>query len=157
MDMIFPIINKPIGLCCDHAGYKLKSYIVSILKKENIQYQDFGSYSSESSDYSDFAHRLGNAIDNGECEIGIAICGTGNGINMTVNKHPSVRSALCWCEKIAYYAKAHNDANVIALPARMVTEEEASAILKTFFSTLFEGGRHTERIRKIPFGTPVTE
>ncbi|MDR1610665.1 MAG: RpiB/LacA/LacB family sugar-phosphate isomerase [Candidatus Symbiothrix sp.] len=150
MNKIFPQSGKPIGICSDHAGFELKSYIISLMEKENIEYQDFGTNSSESSDYPDFAHKLGNAIDNDDCEIGIAMCGTGNGINMTLNKHQSVRSALCWNEEIAHYAKAHNNANIITIPARIVTKEEAVLILQNFFSTKFEGGKHMERIRKIP-------
>jgi ribose 5-phosphate isomerase B len=150
MDKIFPQSNKPIGICSDHAGFELKSYIISLMEKENIEYQDFGTNTSDSSDYPDFAHKLGNAIDNNKCEIGIAMCGTGNGINITLNKHQSVRSALCWSDEIAHFAKAHNNANILTIPARTVSEEEAISILKSFFSTTFEGGRHLERIKKIP-------
>ncbi len=148
---IFPKnLTSPIGLCSDHAGYELKEYIIGILKAEGVTYNDFGTYSEASCDYPDFAHQLGAAIDNGECELGIAICGTGNGINMTLNKHQKVRSALCWKEDIALFAKSHNNANVITLPGRIVTHEEARRILKVFFQTEFEGGRHQKRIDKIP-------
>lgn len=150
MNKIFPQTSKPIGICSDHAGYELKSYIISLMKDENVEYLDFGTYSSDSSDYPDFAHKLGNAIDEGDCEFGIAMCGTGNGINITLNKHQTVRSALCWRTEFAVFAKAHNNANVITMPARFITIEEARDILKSFFSTTFEAGRHLQRVKKIP-------
>lgn len=150
MQTIFSKTEKPIGICSDHAGFELKNYIISILEEEGVDYKDYGACSSESCDYPDFAHKLGNAIESGECEVGIAMCGTGNGINITLNKHQKVRSALCWTGEIAYYAKAHNNANVITLPARIIAKEEARHILSLFFNTEFEGGRHQARIDKIP-------
>lgn len=142
--------KKPIGICSDHAGYETKLYIKALLDERGIVYTDFGTYSTDSCDYPDFAHKLGYAIDNGECDFGIAICGTGNGINMALNKHQSVRSALCWNPYIAQMAKAHNNANVLTLPGRIVNQEETYAILEKFFATQFEGGRHQNRIDKIP-------
>lgn len=148
---IFPEkLGTPIGLCSDHAGFEMKKYIIGLLEEEGISYKDYGTYSAESSDYPDFAHKLGCAIDNGECVVGIALCGTGNGINITLNKHQGVRSALCWNSDIAFYAKSHNDANVICFPARVIANEEAKHILKRFFEATFEGGRHERRIEKIP-------
>jgi len=149
-ERVFPEnMDSPIGICSDHAGYELKEYIINLMKAEGIDSKDYGCFSEESCDYPDFAHQLGYAIDSGKCKIGIAICGTGNGINMTLNKHQKVRSALCWKEEIAFFARSHNNANVVTLPGRVVTHEEAIRILKVFFETEFEGGRHQGRIDKI--------
>ena len=150
MEGLFPQGEKPIGLASDHAGFELKKYIIALFNENGIKYTDFGTYSAESSDYADFAHKLGSAIDNGECEKGIAICGTGNGINMALNKHRYVRAALCWTPEIARLVRAHNDANVLVMPGRFVTEHEAYDMIVTFFTTDFEGGRHQRRIDKIP-------
>lgn len=147
---IFSVNDKPIGICSDHAGFKMKEYFVSLLKLEGVAYNDFGTYSSDSCDYPDFAHLLAKAIENGECEKGIAICGTGNGINMVLNKHQHIRSALCWSGETAFYARAHNDANVLTLPGRVIADEEAKHIAQIFFNTNFEGGRHQLRVDKIP-------
>ena len=139
-----------IGICSDHAGYLLKQYVRQWLEAKNIEYQEFGTYSTESVDYADFAHPLAEAIESGECTTGIAICGSGNGINMTLNKHQGIRAALCWCKDIAELARQHNDANVLVMPGRFVTNNEADKILTKFFNTPFEGGRHARRIEKIP-------
>lgn len=147
---LFPQGKRPIGLCSDHAGYDMKKYIIELFDTHKIAYKDFGTYTCESCDYPDFAHKLGTAIDNGDCDMGIAICGTGNGINMAVNKHRSVRAALCWNPKIAELARAHNNANVLTLPGRIISEKEAYDMIVTFFNTDFEGGRHQARIDKIP-------
>lgn len=145
-------LDQPVGLSSDHAGFKAKSYILKVLEEMGIEYKDFGTYSSESTDYADYAHPMALAIENGECRFGIAICGTGNGINMTMNKHQGIRAALCWNPEIAFYARAHNDANVLSLPGRLLSNEEFLEIIKVFFSTPFEGGRHERRINKIPCG-----
>ncbi|MBB4035703.1 ribose 5-phosphate isomerase B [Dysgonomonas hofstadii] len=142
--------DKPIGLASDHAGYEIKKYIVDLFESEGIRYIDFGTYGTESVDYPDFGHKLGTAIDNGECDFGIAVCGTGNGINMALNRHKSVRSALCWNTEIARLVRAHNNANVLTMPGRMITQRDAYDMVKTFFNTPFEGGRHQKRIDKIP-------
>lgn len=142
--------DKPIGLACDHAGYELKNHVINMFKESNIAYIDFGTFGTESVDYPEFAHKLGYAIDNGECEFGITFCGTGNGINMAINKHPKVRSALCWNVDIAKLARQHNNANALSLPARFISKEEGLEMVKTFFSTDFEGGRHQKRIDAIP-------
>lgn len=148
---LFDNSEKPIGLASDHAGFPTKQYIISVLKEKGIPYKDFGTSSQESADYPDFAHLLAHAVESNECYPGIAICGSGNGINMTMNKHQGIRSALCWMRDIAYYARAHNDANVIALPGRYLSEEQIYEILVTFLNTPFEsGGRHQRRINKIP-------
>lgn len=147
---LFPSFEKPIGICSDHAGFELKSYIIAFFKEKDIPYKDFGTYSNESCDYPDFAHLMANGMERGECYPGIGICGSGNGINMALNKHQSIRSALCWTAEIAQLARAHNDANVLVLPGRFVSEKEAVDILVTFLTTKFEGGRHQKRIDKIP-------
>jgi ribose 5-phosphate isomerase B len=142
--------DKPIGICSDHAGFELKQYIIELFKQNGIEYKDFGTYSEESCDYSDFAHDMANAIEAGQCYSGIGICGSGNGINMTLNKHQKVRSALCWTEELAQLTRAHNDANVLVMPARFISKEDAYKILNAFLETPFEGGRHQRRIDKIP-------
>jgi ribose 5-phosphate isomerase B len=141
--------NKKIAIASDHAGYYLKGKLLSYLIKERFDVKDFGCSSPETVDYPDFGHPLANAISAGDYEFGISICGTGNGINMVVNKHPGIRSALCWNEEISRLARAHNDANICALPGRFISESEAYLIVKTFLNTSFEGGRHQKRIDKI--------
>ena len=141
--------NKPIGLASDHAGFDTKEYIISILKSMGLDYKDFGTKTPESTDYPDYAHPLATAIEDGECNFGIAICGTGNGINMTMNKHQGIRAALCWTPDVAFYARAHNNANVLSLPGRLLTNEEFFEIIKMFLTTPFEGGRHERRVNKI--------
>ncbi len=148
---LFDNTIKPIGLASDHAGFAAKQYVIGVLKEKGIPYKDFGTYSEESCDYADFAHPLAIAVENNECYPGIAICGSGNGINMVMNKHRNIRAALCWTKEIASLARAHNDANVLSLPGRMISEEEIYEILVTFLNTPFEGGRHQRRIEKIPF------
>ena len=142
--------NKPLALCSDHAGYATKQVVIEYLKSQGIEYKDFGTYSEESCDYPDFAHACAEAVESGECYPGIGICGSGEGINMTLNKHQGIRSALCWKEEIARLARQHNDDNVLAMPGRFLTNDEAIAIVKAFLSTEFEGGRHQRRIDKIP-------
>lgn len=140
----------PVGLCSDHAGYKTKMAVIEYLKQNGIKYVDFGTHSEESCDYPDFAHPCATAVEKGECYPGIGICGSGEGINMTLNKHQGIRSALCWNSKIAKLARQHNDANVLAMPGRFISDAEAIDIVKTFFNTDYEGGRHQRRIDKIP-------
>ena len=139
---------KTIGLCSDHAGFELKEYVRGWLEAKGWPYKDYGTYSTESCDYPDFAHQLAQAVEAGECYPGIAICGSGNGINMTLNKHQGIRAALCWTAEIAHLARQHNDANVLVMPGRFIGTEEA--IMTEFFNTSFEGGRHQRRIDKIP-------
>jgi ribose 5-phosphate isomerase B len=141
---------KVIGLACDHAAYELKEYLKTVLDSKGIEYKDFGCFSSESVDYPDFAHPLAEAVESGECYPGIAMCGTGNGISMTLNKHQGIRAALCWNEEIARLARQHNDANILSMPARFISKEEAVKIMEAFLSSDFEGGRHERRIKKIP-------
>ncbi len=141
---------KTIAICSDHAGYEMKTYICQWLEAQGWPYMDFGTHSTESCDYADVAHPLAYALENGKCYPGIAVCGSGNGINMTLNKHQGIRAALCWSSDICQLARKHNDANVLVLPGRFITSEEANRILEIFFSTEFEGGRHRQRIEKIP-------
>ena len=148
---LFSQSERPIGLACDHAGYEMKRYIISLFEEKGISYKDFGTYSVDSTDYADYAHPLAIAVENGVCYPGIAVCGSGNGINMALNKHQGVRSALCWTEEIARLARLHNDANVLALPGRFVSEDEVYKMLVAFLNTPFEGGRHQKRIDKIPY------
>ncbi|NDV95638.1 RpiB/LacA/LacB family sugar-phosphate isomerase [Dysgonomonas sp. 521] len=147
---ILKLQNKPIGLACDHAGYDIKQYIIGLFKAQGISYIDYGTDSTNSVDYPDYGHKLGTAIDAGDCNYGIAICGTGNGINMALNRHTKVRSALCWNVEVTRLVRMHNDANVLTLPGRFITEEEAYRMIEVFFDTPFEGGRHQKRIDKIP-------
>jgi ribose 5-phosphate isomerase B len=140
-----------IAIVSDHAGYFLKEKLKKFLIKNNVELKDLGPDNYvESDDYPDFGHILAKAISGGEFDLGISICGTGNGINMTVNKHPGIRSALCWNEEISRLARAHNDANICSLPARFINESEAYLIVKAFLETEFDGGRHERRIHKIP-------
>jgi ribose 5-phosphate isomerase B len=141
--------KKKIAIVSDHAGFYLKEKLLKYLIKEGEEVKDFGCFSDESVDYPDFGHLIAKTINSGEYEIGISICGTGNGINMVVNKHPGIRSALCWNEEISRLARAHNDANICSLPGRFISESEAYLIVKTFLNTQFEGGRHKRRIDKI--------
>lgn len=145
-----PTEKKPVGVACDHAGYELKKFVLAYLEEKGIPYKDFGTYSAESVDYPDFAHPLACAVERGECYPGIGICGSGNGINITLNKHQGIRSALCWMKEISVLARQHNDANVCVMPGRFIDNNTARAILDAFFSTPFEGGRHQRRIEKIP-------
>ena len=142
--------KKKIAIVADHAGFYLKQKLLNYLSKEKYEVKDFGTFSDEIVDYPDFGHKMAKAVSNGEYEMGISICGSGNGINMTVNKHQGIRSALCWNEEISRLARAHNDANICALPGRFISESEAYLIVRTFLETSFDGGRHKRRIDKIP-------
>lgn len=144
-----PTIMEKFGICSDHAGFELKAFIKDYLVQKGFEVIDFGTDSSESCDYPDFAHQLGQAIDDGMLKRGISICGSGNGITMTMNKHPKVRAALSWTQEIAELARLHNDANVCGIPARYVDNDQALSIVNAFIDTSFEGGRHQARIDKI--------
>lgn len=139
-----------IALASDHAGYERKQVVIDHLKKLGIETKDFGAYTSESSDYADWAHPMASAVVDGLFTLGISLCGSGNGINMTVNKHQGIRSALCWNPEIATLAVQHNNANVLSLPARYISDKGAIEIVDAFLNAEFEGGRHLTRINKIP-------
>ena len=141
---------KVIGLASDHAGYPLKQYVKQYLDAKGLTYKDYGTFSEASCDYSDFGHALALGIEFGEVYPGIAICGSGEGINMTLNKHQGIRAGLCWIPEIAHLIRQHNNANVLVMPGRFIDTDMASKIMDEFFATDFEGGRHQARIDKIP-------
>ena len=142
--------NKTIAMASDHAGYALKQVIKNYVESLGYSVKDFGTFSEDSCDYPDFAHPAAEAVEKGEYPFGIAMCGSGNGIQMTLNKHQGIRAALCWTPEIASLAKQHNNANFLVLPARFVSEEEAKKIVDAYLNATFEGGRHQKRIDKIP-------
>lgn len=144
-----PINLMSIGVASDHAGYELKTKVIKHLESKGCVVHDFGTDSAESVDYPDYAHKLASAVESGSCQFGIAICGSGNGVNMTVNHHRKVRGALCWTPEIATLARQHNDANIISLPARFIEASIALQMVDVFLSTDFEGGRHQRRVEKI--------
>ncbi|HAM99747.1 MAG TPA: ribose 5-phosphate isomerase B [Marinilabiliales bacterium] len=139
-----------LAIACDHAGYELKEKLIVYLKLLGHKTTDFGTHSSQSMDYPDAAHPLAEAVEKGGFDFGITICGSGNGINMTANKHQGIRAALCWNPEISALARQHNNANVCSLPARFIDYELATKILDAFLTSQFEGGRHQTRIDKIP-------
>ena len=138
-----------IAIACDHAGLDLKKQILNWLNEQSAVVRDFGTNSIESVDYPDFARLVSNAVKEGECEIGILICGTGIGMSIAANRFPGIRAALCWNRESAHLAKSHNNANVICLPGRLIEPELAVEVLADFFSAAFEGGRHQRRIDKL--------
>ncbi len=138
-----------LSIGADHAGFEYKGRIVALLKERGIEVEDFGTHSEESMDYPDVAHPVAESVESGKADLGIVICGSGNGINITVNKHQGIRSALCWKPELAELAKQHNNANVLALPARFIDFDTAMACVDVFLSTEFEGGRHERRVNKI--------
>jgi ribose 5-phosphate isomerase B len=142
-------LNKRIAIGADHAGFQMKEYLITNLGKEGYHFQDFGTNSEESVDYPDYIHPLAKAIDEGLFEKGIIICGTANGVAMTANKYVKIRAAVCWNELVVMFARQHNDANILALPARFISCEIAINFVRIFFSTDFEGGRHEKRVQKI--------
>lgn len=139
-----------IGIASDHAGYALKQYVKEYLDERGIAYKDYGTYSEESCDYSDYGHALARGIEEGEVEKGIAMCGSGEGINMTLNKHQGIRAGLCWIPEIAHLIRQHNNANVLVMPGRFIGNDMARQIMDEYLQTEFEGGRHQRRIDKIP-------
>jgi ribose 5-phosphate isomerase B len=141
--------RKIIPIGADHAGFILKGQIIQFLESRGYELKDFGCFSEESIDYPDYAHPVAEMVAQNKGMLGILICGSGNGINMTANKHKGIRSALCWSNEIASLARQHNDANILALPARFISVEDALEIVETFLGTAFEGGRHQRRIDKI--------
>ena len=142
-------MNRKIAIGCDHAGFPYRESIISLLKSKGVAVLDFGTDSPDSVDYPDFAHPVAEAVEAGDVQMGIVLCGSGNGIAMTVNKHQGVRAAICWNEELAGLARQHNDANVLSIPVRFVTETLALALVEAFLDTEFEGGRHARRVEKI--------
>jgi ribose 5-phosphate isomerase B len=143
-------MGKIIPMACDHAGFELKEFLKSSLIERGLEIKDFGTYTSDSVDYPDMIHPLAKEINEGVYPFGIIMCGSANGVSMVANKYPNVRCALCWKEEIAQLAKQHNNANIIALPARFISKEKALSIVDAYLNTEFEGGRHQKRVEKIP-------
>lgn len=141
-----------IAMGSDHAGFELKEELKKYLVGKGYFIMDFGAFSTESADYADFGHRVASEVEKGAFNFGLLLCGSGNGINMTANKHKGIRSALCWISEIAKLARQHNDANILTLPARFIDVEEAKACVDVFYTTPFEGGRHALRVKKISEG-----
>ena len=141
--------NIVVGMAADHAGYELKEFLKEILINKGYTVKDFGTNSTESMDYPDVAHPLANALEQKSVDFGVAMCGSANGISMTLNKHQGVRAAICWSAELAQLAKEHNDANILSLPARFISKEEATEILEAYLNAEFQGGRHSRRVEKI--------
>ncbi|PHR49885.1 MAG: ribose 5-phosphate isomerase B [Fluviicola sp.] len=141
--------NTVIPIGGDHAGYELKQEIIAHFSKLGYSFKDYGCHSTESIDYPDFGHPVADHVQKNNETLGVVICGSGNGINMTVNKHQGIRSALCWNKELAELARQHNNANIIALPARFVDKINALQMVEAFLTTAFEGGRHERRVNKI--------
>ena len=137
---------KTVAIGCDHAGFEIKDAVIALLREESFEVRDFGTYSSDSVDYPDFIHPAAEMVEKGDAQLGIVICGSGNGAAMTANKHQGIRAAICWNEELAALARQHNNANVLSLPARFVSLELALAMTRTFLHTDFEGGRHERRV-----------
>lgn len=141
--------SKPIAIGGDHAGFSLKELLKTKLSEKGWSCKDFGPYSADSVDYPDFAHPVASSVESGETAFGILICGSANGVAITANKHQNIRAAICWTPEIAKLAREHNDANIICIPARFVSEETAAEMMELFMKTSFEGGRHLNRVKKI--------
>ena len=139
----------PIAIGSDHAGFDYKEHIKTFLAEQGLYVKDFGTFNKESVDYPDFAHPVAEAVENGECSLGILLCGSANGVAITANKHQGIRAAICWNPPIAELARQHNNANILCIPARFITIDLAKTIATTFLTTDFEGGRHGKRINKI--------
>lgn len=141
---------KTVAVGCDHGGFAYKDAVIRLLKKEGIEVHDFGTNSEESVDYPDFIHPTANDVQTGKADLGIVLCGSGNGAAITANKHKGIRCALCWTSELAGLAREHNNANMMSIPARFISKRMALKMVRTFISTEFEGGRHERRVGKIP-------
>jgi ribose 5-phosphate isomerase B len=141
---------KTVGVACDHAGFALKQFVLQYLEEKGYPVKDYGTWSDASVDYPDFGHALAEGIESGEVYPGIAICGSGEGISITLNKHQQVRAGLCWIPEIAHLIRQHNDANVLVMPGRFIDNNMARKIMDEFFTASFECGRHQKRVDKIP-------
>jgi ribose 5-phosphate isomerase B len=148
MDNTFDL-SKPVAIGADHAGFEYKNILADLLRSKGLEVKDFGTNNPDSVDYPDFAHPVANAVENGEASFGVLVCGSANGVAITANKHQNIRAAICWKNEIAQLARQHNNANIICLPARFVSTEEAKEMVNTFLTTAFEGGRHQNRVQKI--------
>lgn len=140
---------EKIAIGGDHAGFELKATLVKLLTDQGYSIYDFGTYSTDSADYPDFAHAVAGAVEEGKFNLGILICGSANGVAMTANKHQNIRAAICWNEELAALARQHNNANILCLPARFITGQMAEQIVDRFLNSSFEGGRHERRVNKI--------
>ena len=143
-------MNKPLAIASDHAGYQMKLSIIKYLEEKGYEVKDFGTDSTDAVNYPDFGHPLAEAVESGRFNMGISLCGSGNGINMVTNKHQGIRGALCWNKEISTMARLHNDANICSMPARYLDLETAREIVDAFLDTDYEGGRHDIRISHIP-------
>lgn len=142
-------LSKPIAIGSDHAGFEYKEKLKTWLAVAGYTVKDYGTHSLDSVDYPDFAHPVANAVEKNEFDLGILLCGSANGVAITANKHQGIRAALCWTDEIASLARQHNNANIVCIPARFISEEMAKKIAETFLNTAFEGGRHANRVGKI--------
>lgn len=140
---------KTIAIGCDHAGYEYKDSIIKVLKKAGIEVRDFGTHSADSVDYPDFVHPTAAEVETGRADLGIVLCGSGNGAAMTANKHQGIRCALCWTGELASLAREHNNANILSVPVRFVSKRMALKMVRNFIATEFAGGRHARRVNKI--------
>ncbi len=148
METIFNLL-KPIAIGCDHAGFEFKLALKNFLEKGGYTVEDMGTHTNDSVDYPDYAHPVATAVEAHQDAFGILICGSANGVAITANKHQNIRAALCWNNEVAELARAHNNANILCIPARFVTMPQAIEMLQTFMNTAFEGGRHENRVKKI--------
>ena len=139
-----------LGLASDHAAFPLKQFVMKYLEEKGLQYKDYGTFTEDSCNYATYGHALAEGIEKGEVEKGIAMCGSGEGISMTLNKHQSIRAGLCWIPEIAHLIRQHNNANVLVMPGRFIDNDMAAAIMDEYLNTPFEGGRHQARIEAIP-------
>jgi ribose 5-phosphate isomerase B len=142
-------LSLPVAIGCDHAGFTYKEAIISFLDGKNVTWKDFGTHSADSADYPDFAHPVARSVEENQASFGILICGSGNGVAITANKHQKIRAAVCWGEELAELARKHNNANIICIPARFVREGLVEKMIEIFMHTEFEGGRHKTRVDKI--------
>ncbi len=140
---------KSIAIGADHAGFEYKSLIIKMLEEKGFEVKDFGTYSTDSVDYPDFAHPVAKAVEKNEAGCGILVCGSANGVAIAANKHQKIRAAICWKKEIAKLARQHNNANIICIPARFVSNTEVQEMINIFMNTAFEGGRHMKRVEKI--------
>jgi ribose 5-phosphate isomerase B len=142
-------LSKPIAVGSDHAGFDYKEDLISFLEGKGLSFTDFGTDNKDAVDYPDFAHPVADAVENDKAAFGILICGSANGVAITANKHQGIRAAICWGEELAQLARAHNNANIICIPARFVREGDVEKMVGIFMTTEFEGGRHQRRVEKI--------